>query len=68
LPAFADELGCTTWAQLLLKFVLGHPAVTCAIPGTGNPAHMADNCRAGMGVLPDAAMRDRIVAAWQAGN
>ncbi len=43
LPDFAAEIGCRTWSQLLLKFVLGHPAVTCAIPGTGNPAHMAEN-------------------------
>ncbi|MGE0736027.1 MAG: aldo/keto reductase [Alphaproteobacteria bacterium] len=54
LPPVAAELGCTSWAQLLLKFVVGHPAVTCAIPATGNPDHMADNVKAGMGVLPDA--------------
>ena len=48
LPDWAAEIGCTSWAQILLKFVLAHPAVTCAIPGTGNPAHMADNCRAGI--------------------
>ena len=47
LPEWAGEIGCTSWAQILLKFVLAHPAVTCVIPGTGNPAHMADNCRAG---------------------
>lgn len=63
LPAFAAELGCTSWAQLLLKFILGHPAVTCAIPGTAKPAHMKDNVKAGMGVLPDAAMREKIAAA-----
>jgi diketogulonate reductase-like aldo/keto reductase len=49
LPAWASEYGCTTWAQLLLKFVLSHPAVTCVIPGTGDPDHMAENCRAGVG-------------------
>jgi len=62
LPPIAGEIGCTSWAQVLLKFVLGHPAVTCAIPGTSKPEHMADNLRAGFGPFPDAAMRDRIAA------
>jgi diketogulonate reductase-like aldo/keto reductase len=65
LPALAAELGCASWGQLLLKFVLGHPAVTCAIPGTSNPAHMADNALAGVGKLPDEAQRAGIVAAWK---
>ena len=64
LPAWAAELACTSWVQLLLKFVIGHPAVTCAIPGTGKAAHMADNALAGHGPKPDAAMRQRIAAAW----
>ncbi len=55
LPAWAPELGATSWAQLLLKFVLGQPAVTCVIPGTSRPEHMADNARAGSGRMPDAA-------------
>jgi aryl-alcohol dehydrogenase-like predicted oxidoreductase len=55
LPAWAGEIGCTSWAQVLLKFVLSHPAVTCAIPGTGRPEHMADNAAAGAGPIPDAA-------------
>jgi aryl-alcohol dehydrogenase-like predicted oxidoreductase len=55
LPAWAAEIGAESWAQLLLKFVLGQPAVTCAIPGTGRPEHMADNARAGSGHIPDAA-------------
>ena len=63
LPGFAAEIGCTSWAQLLLKFILAHPAVTCAIPGTAKPQHMADNVKAGMGPLPDEAMREQIVAA-----
>ncbi|HSV57855.1 MAG TPA: aldo/keto reductase [Variovorax sp.] len=54
LPDWAAEIGCSSWAQLLLKFVLGHPAATCAIPGTSRPEHMADNAKAGMGPLPDA--------------
>ncbi len=66
LPAIAGELGCGSWAQLFLKFIVGHPAVTCAIPGTGSAAHMADNAMAGAGPLPDEAMRRRIVQGWQA--
>jgi diketogulonate reductase-like aldo/keto reductase len=63
LPAWAAEIGCTSWAQILLKFVLAHPAVTVVIPGTGRPQYMADNVRAGSGPLPDAATRARIIAA-----
>jgi len=63
LPAWAAEIGCTSWAQVLLKFVLAHPAVSVVIPGTGRPQYMADNVRAGSGPLPDAAMRARIIAA-----
>ena len=55
LPGWANEIGCTSWAQVLLKFVLSHPAVTCAIPGTGRPAHMQDNLAAGRGGVPDGA-------------
>ncbi|SIT47368.1 Aldo/keto reductase [Paraburkholderia ribeironis] len=63
LPAWAAEIGCTSWAQILLKFVLAHPAVTVVIPGTGRPQYMADNVRAGLGPLPDQTMRARIIAA-----
>ncbi len=63
LPDWAAEIGCTSWGQILLKFVLAHPAVTCAIPGTANPQHMRDNALAGSGVLPDAAMIKRMVGA-----
>jgi diketogulonate reductase-like aldo/keto reductase len=63
LPTWAAEIDCASWAQILLKFVLSHPAVTCAIPGTGRPDHMRDNVRAGFGALPDAAMRTRMIAA-----
>ncbi len=62
LPAWAAEIGCTSWPQILLKFVLGHAAVTCVIPGTSRPEHMRDNARAGMGPMPDAAMLKRMVA------
>ncbi|MBA3476995.1 MAG: aldo/keto reductase [Lautropia sp.] len=64
LPAWASELGCSSWAQVLLKFVLGHPAVTCVIPGTGKARHMLDNVAAGSGPLPDLAMRERMAAEW----
>ena len=62
LPAWAAEIGCETWAQVLLKFVLANPAVTCVIPGTGRPEHMKDNVRAGFGRYPDATLRGRMVA------
>ena len=65
LPGWAREIDCESWTQVLLKFVLVHPAVTCIIPGTGNPAHMADNVRAGFGALPDAALRARMVTEWE---
>jgi diketogulonate reductase-like aldo/keto reductase len=53
LPSWAAEIGATSWAQVLLKFVLSHPAVTCAIPGTSRPEHMADNALAGTGKIPE---------------
>ena len=61
LPPWAAELDCTSWSQLLLKFVVSHPAVTCAIPGTGRPDHMAENAQAGIGRLADETSRARIV-------
>jgi aryl-alcohol dehydrogenase-like predicted oxidoreductase len=66
LPAWAAEIGCTSWAQVLLKFVLSHPAVTCAIPGTSRPEHMQDNLAAGRGRLPDAAFWRRHLASVEA--
>lgn len=63
LPDFAAALGCRTWSQLALKYVLAHEAVTCVIPGTASPGHMAANAAAGSGPLPDAALRRRILAA-----
>jgi len=63
LPDWAAEIKCESWAQLLLKFVLAHPAVTCLIPGTSRPEHMRDNARAGIGPLPDKALREKIIAA-----
>lgn len=66
LPPWAGELGIESWAQLFLKFVLAHPAVTCVIPGTGKPAHMADNLNAGRGALPDDTMRPQMIRAAKA--
>lgn len=66
LPGWAGEIGCTSWAQVLLKYVLANPAVTCAIPGTRNPRHIADNLGAATGPLPDAAQRARILEAVRA--
>jgi diketogulonate reductase-like aldo/keto reductase len=63
LPAWAAEIECTTWAQVLLKFVLANAAVTCVIPGTGRPEHMRDNVRAGFGRYPDAALRAKMLSA-----
>jgi aryl-alcohol dehydrogenase-like predicted oxidoreductase len=53
LPPFAADLGIATWAQFFLKWIVSHPAVTCAIPATSKPAHMKDNLGAGQGPLPD---------------
>jgi len=61
LPDWAGEIGCTSWAQLLLKFVLAQPAVTCVIPGTGKPEHMRDNAKAGLGTYPDDKLRQRMI-------
>jgi len=62
LPEWARELGCTTWAQFFLKWILGHPAVTCVIPGTRRVAHLEDNLGAGRGRMPDGAERKRMAA------
>jgi aryl-alcohol dehydrogenase-like predicted oxidoreductase len=63
LPPWAAEIGAASWGQVLLKYVLANPAVTCAIPGTRNPRHVLDNLGAAAGPLPDAAQRRRIVEA-----
>jgi diketogulonate reductase-like aldo/keto reductase len=60
LPPIAAELDCTSWAQLFLKFIIGHPAVTCPIPATSKPEHVADNLGAGFGRLPDDAQRNQL--------
>ena len=63
LPAWAREVGCSSWAALFLKWIVGHPAVTCVIPATSQPDHLTQNMEAGQGPVPDAALRDRIAAA-----
>ena len=63
LPSWAAEIDCATWAQVLLKFVVSHPAITCAIPATSKVTHLRDNMAAGVGRMPDAAMRQRIIQA-----
>jgi len=66
LPPWAAELGIASWAQYFLKWIVSHPAVTCAIPGTGNPKHMADNLGAGLGKLPSAAQRKKMAEYFDA--
>jgi diketogulonate reductase-like aldo/keto reductase len=61
LPPWAAEFDCTNWAQYFLKFIVSHPAVTCAIPATSKVDHMLENMGAGFGRLPDAAMRKRMI-------
>jgi diketogulonate reductase-like aldo/keto reductase len=61
LPAFAKELGIETWSQFFLKWVISHPAVTCALPATSNPDHLMENVGAMRGPLPDREMRTRMV-------
>lgn len=62
LPAMAREIGCANWAQFFLKWAISHPAVTCVIPATSDPAHMTENLGAMRGELPDQKTRDAMVA------
>jgi diketogulonate reductase-like aldo/keto reductase len=62
LPEWAAEIGAANWAQFLLKFIVSHPAVTCAIPATSKVAHVRENLDAARGPLPDAGLRKRMVA------
>ena len=59
-PPWATDFDCTTWAQFFLKYIVSHPAVTCAIPATNKPEHMADNMGAGYGRLPDQPTRQKM--------
>ena len=66
LPKWAAELGVSSWAQLILKFILSHPAITVAIPATTRVDHVRENLSAAVGSMPDRAMRERISAYVQA--
>ena len=66
LPDLASALDCRTWAQLFVKYVIAHPAVTCIIPATANVAHLEENMRAAQGAIPDEHMRRAIIRAWEA--
>jgi diketogulonate reductase-like aldo/keto reductase len=61
LPPWVAEFDCHSWAQFLLKWIVAHPAVTCAIPATSKARHMEDNLQGGVGRLPDSKMRQRMV-------
>jgi diketogulonate reductase-like aldo/keto reductase len=67
LPAWTAEAGIQSWAQLFLKWIVGHPAVTCVIPATSNPAHLRDNMGALQGPIPDANLRKRIADLFDGG-
>lgn len=60
LPDWAREIDCTSWAQIFLKYIISHPAVTCVIPGTRRVVHLEDNVKAAQGRMPDAGMRRRM--------
>lgn len=60
LPQWAGEIDCSGWPQFVLKFIVSHPAVTCAIPATSRPDHVRENMGAGLGRMPDEAMRRRM--------
>jgi len=62
LPSWAAEIGCRSWAQVILKFIVSHPAVTCAIPATRRVDHVRENLAACRGPLPDASLRQRIAS------
>lgn len=67
IPPWATEIGCKTWADYFLKFIISQPAVTCAIPATSRADHMAQNMNALQGPMPDAAMRRRMAETWDRG-
>jgi diketogulonate reductase-like aldo/keto reductase len=62
LPGWVEEFDCTSWGQFFLAYILSHPAVTCIIPATSDPAHLEDNMAAGRGRLPDETLRRRMAA------
>jgi diketogulonate reductase-like aldo/keto reductase len=66
LPDVAADLGCTSWGQFYLKFILGHPAVTCLIPATSKTHHMQDNMGANVGPVPDTDQRAEMLRVFDA--
>ncbi len=66
LPGWAEAIDCHTWADFLLKFIVSHPAVTCAIPATTRVEHMRENMAAGRGAMPDAGQRQRMIETLEA--
>ena len=62
LPSWAAEIGCDSWAQVLLKFIVSHPAITFAIPATSKLTHLRDSMKAAFGPLPDEKLRARVAA------
>jgi diketogulonate reductase-like aldo/keto reductase len=67
LPSWSPEIDCTSWAQFVLKFIVSHPAITCAIPATTRVDHVRENVNSASGRMPDAAMRQRMIAAVERG-
>lgn len=65
LPPLAQELGCESWGQFFLKFIIGHPAVTCLIPATAKLHHMQDNMGANFGAVPDSGQRQEMLKIYQ---
>ena len=65
LPDLAQELGCNSWGQFFLKFILGHPAVSCIIPATSKVHHMQDNMQANFGPVPDANQRREMLRVFE---
>jgi diketogulonate reductase-like aldo/keto reductase len=68
LPTWAADIDVSSWAQFFLKFVISHPAVTCAIPGSTKVAHLEDNQHAARGAMPDARMREMMLRYWEQGS
>jgi aryl-alcohol dehydrogenase-like predicted oxidoreductase len=67
LPGWAADFNITSWSQFFLKYVVSHPAITCAVPGSASVSHIDDNQAAGKGRLPDAATRKKMQAFWETG-
>ena len=61
LPSMAKDIGCSSWGQFFLKFIFAHPAVSCIIPATSKPHHMADNMQANFGAVPDDRQREEMI-------